>query len=124
MHENGWDLANIKARYRLVLPRDVCNFALLDDISKHHWYTQEWPTSMISTTFWGQGRVHLTFGNCNEVGEVALLVDGTEVEKSKPNGRGTNATFNVDEGSKLVIKADSRAIIKLFDIHIECGNVL
>ena len=79
---------------------------------------------MISATFWEQGRVHLRFGNCNEVGEVSVHVDGTEVEKSKPNGRETNATFNVDEGSKLVIKADSRAIIKLFDINIECGKTL
>ena len=124
MHENGWDLANIRAKERLVLPGDTCNFDLLKDISENNWYIQGWLPTMISTTFWAPGRVHLTFGNCNVNGEVALLVDGIEVEKSKPNGRETNATFNVDEGSKLVIKADSLAIIRLFEINIECGKRL
>ena len=122
MHENGWDLAEIQANYRLVLPRDACNFNLLDAISKHSWFIQGWLPSMISATFWAKGKVQLMFGNCNEVGEVVVLVDGNEVEKSKPNGRKTNATFYVDEDSKLVIKADSRAIIKLFEINIECGK--
>ena len=122
MHENGWDLANIKAKYRLVLPGDACNFNLLDAISKHNWFIQGWLSSMISTTFWSKGRVQLRFGNCNEVGEVAVLVDGTEVDKSKPNGKETTASFNVDEGTNLTIVADTRAIIKLFDINIECGE--
>ena len=122
MHENGWDLANIRDKYRLVLPGDACNFNLLDTIGKHNWYIQGWLPSEISATFWAQGRVHLRFGNCNEVGEVAVLIDGTEVEKSKPNGRKTTTTFNVNEGTNLTIVADNRAIIKLFDINIECGE--
>ena len=122
MHENGWDLANIRAKERLVLPGHRCDFDLLKDISENNWYIQGWLPSMISATFWAQGRVHLRFGNCNVNGEVAILVDGTEVGKSLPNGEQTNATFNVDEGSKLIIKADNRAIIKLFDINIDCGK--
>ena len=122
MHENGWDLANIQAKYRLVLPGDICNFNLLDAIDKHNWFIQGWLPSMISATFWNKGRVQLMFGNCNQVGEVAVLVDGSEVEKSKPKGRKTKASFNVDKGSNLTILADSGAIIKLFDINIKCGK--
>ena len=124
MTENGWDLSNINAKRRLVLPGNECNFSLLDTISKHNWFIQGWIPSMISTTFWAKGRVQLKFGNCNEVGEVAVLVDGNEVKKSNPNGKVTTATFNVDEGSNLTVKADSRAIIKLFDIRVGCGKSL
>ena len=123
MTENGWDMSNINPDRRLVLPRYECNFNLLDTIAKHNWFIQGWHPAMISATFWAKGKVQLVFGNCNEVGEVVVEVDGNEVEKSKPYGRQTNATFNVDEDSKLVIKADSKAIIKLFEINIECGNI-
>ena len=122
MHENGWDLANIRAKYRLVLPGDRCDFDLLKDISENSWYIRGWLPSMISATFWAPGRVYLRFGNCNVNGEVAVLVDGTEVEKAKPDGRETTAAFNVDEGTNLTIVADNRAIIKLFDINIKCGK--
>ena len=124
MAENGWDMSNINPDRRLVLPRYECNFNLLDTIAKHNWFIQGWHPAMISATFWAKGRVQLQFGNCNVNGEVAILVDGTEVGKSLPNGEQTNATFNVDEGSKMIIKTDNRAIIKLFDIDIECGNEL
>ena len=125
MTENGWDFSKIiNPDRRLVLPRYECNYNLLDTIAKHNWIMRGWLPSMISATFWAKGRVQLLFGNCNVDGEVTILVDGTEIEKSKPDGKQTNATFNVDEGSKLIIKADNRAIIKLFDIDIECGNEL
>ena len=124
MHENGWDLSKIQENSRLVLPGHACNYNLLDAISKHNWIIQGWKPSMISATFWAKGKVQLIFGNCNEVGEVVVQVDGNEIKKSEPNGGQTNATFIVDEDSKLVIKADSRAIIRLFKIYIECGNKL
>ena len=123
MTDNGWDLANIDTKHRLVLPGGECDYNLLLTITKLNWIIQGWLPSMISATFWSKGRVELKFGNCNEVGEVAVFVDGTEVEKSKPNVEVTRAAFNVDEGSNLTIRADNRAIIKLFDINIECGNV-
>ena len=123
MTDNGWDLANIDTKHRLVLPGGECDYNLLLTMTKLTWIIQRWLPSMISATFWSKGRVELKFGNCNEVGEVAVFVDGTEVEKSKPNVEVTRAAFNVDEGSNLTIRADSRAIIKLFDINIECGNV-
>ena len=122
MHENGWDLANIEAKERLVLPGDTCNFDLLKDISENNWYIQGWLPSMISATFWAPGRVYLRFGNCNVNGEVAVLVDGTEVAKSNSISGETTATFNVEEGSVLEIKADNRAIIRLKDLQIECGR--
>ena len=124
MTDNGWDLANIDVDDRLVLPRHKCDYNFLLTMSKLNWIIQGWSPSMISRTFWSKGRVQLKFGNCNEVGEVAVLVDGTEVEKSKPNGKETTATFNVDKGSNLTVMADNRAIIKLFDINIKCGKNL
>ena len=123
MKEGGWDLGNIDEKERLVLPRETCD-AALDRIDKHNWLVQKWIPSMISNTFWGSGRVVLKFDNCNNQGEVSIIVDGTEVAKSKTIGGETTATFNVEEGSVLEIKADNRAIIRLKDLQIECGKYL
>ena len=123
MKEGGWDLVNIDEKERLVLPRETCDPAL-DRIDKHNWLVQKWIPSMISNTFWGNGRVVLKFDNCNNQGEVTIIVDGTEVAKSKSISAETTATFNVEEGSVLEIKADNRAIIRLKDLQIKCGRYL
>ena len=117
MKENGWDLDNIDEERRLVLRGKECNRKLFDD-----WLVQGWETSMISTTFWSKGRANLKFGNCNNKGDVTVLIDGTEVGKSTSNGETANVTFNFDEGSKLTIKAEGRAVIKLFSLKIKCGE--
>ena len=121
MKEGGWDLESIDEKERLVLPRQTC-FKLVDEIAEHPWLVQRWIPNMISTAFWGSGRVSLKFNNCNNQGEVTILVDGTEIAKSKSVGGETTASFNVEEGTVLQIKADNRAIIRIKDLQIQCGK--
>ena len=123
MKEGGWDLGNIDEKERLVLPGETCD-SVLGRINEYSWLVQQWIPSTISTIFWGSGKVVLKFNNCNNQGEVAIIVDGTEVAKSKSISGETTATFNVEEGSVLEIKADNRAIIRLKDLQIECGRYL
>ena len=120
MNEGGWDLESIDEKERLVLPGQTCD-AKFNRIKENNWMVQKWFPEMVSTTFWGSGRVTLKFDNCNNQGEVSVIVDGTEVANSKPNGVEPTATFNVEEGSVLEIKADNRGIIRLKDLKIKCG---
>ena len=121
MKEGGWDLDGIIEKDRLVLPGQSCD-ATLYRIKDFSWIVQKWIPSLISTKFWGSGRVNLKFDNCNQQGEVTIVVDGSEIAKSKSVGGETTASFNVEEGSVLEIKADNRAIIRLIDLQIECGK--
>ena len=122
MKENGWVLDNIDEENRLVLRGKQCNLKLLDGSRGSNWLVQTWSTSMISTTFWSKGRATLKFGNCNNLGNVKVLIDGSEVGTSKANGKKSTASFNFDEGSNLTIKAEGRSIIKLFSLKIKCGK--
>ena len=122
MKENGWNLDNIDEENRLVLRGKQCDRSLFDGSRFSNWLVQKWSTSMISTTFWSKGRAKLRFDNCYDQGEVSVLIDGTEVGKSTSNGERANITFNFDEGSKLTIKAEGRAVIKLFSLKIKCGK--
>ena len=121
MIEGSWDLKNIDEKERLVLPGGTC-YKIVNQINEYPWFVQKWIPSSISTTFWGSGRVSLTFDNCNNQGEVTIHVDGTEIAKSKLVGGETTASFNVEEGTVLEIKVDNRAIINLLDLQIECGK--
>ena len=121
MKEGGWDLKGIDEKERLVLPGQTC-FNVRKQIKEFPDFVQGWLPSTISNTFWGSGRVTLKFSNCNNQGEVTIHVDGTEIAKSKLNGEETTASFNVQEGTVLEIKADNRAIIRLKDLQIECGK--
>ena len=122
MKDNGWDLDSIDEGNRLVLRGKQCNLKLLDGSPGSNWLVQRWSTSMISTTFWSKGRAKLKFGNCNNQGEVSVLIDGTTVGKSTPNDEKTTVSFNFDEGSNLTIKAEGQSIIKLFSLRIKCGK--
>ena len=124
MEENGWNLENIDKEARLVLPKGTCNWKLLDAVENHNWFEGGWKPSSISTSFWDHGKVTMTFRNCNNQGEVSVLVDGTEIQKSKPKGEIATAIFMVQEGSNLTIATDDRGIIKLMDVKIECGEFL
>ena len=123
MEEGGWDLESIIEKERLALPGQTCD-KIFNRIKENPWFVQKWFPTMISTTFWGSGRVTLMFDNCNNQGEVSVLVDGTEIANSRPNGEEPKATFNVEEGTVLEIKADNRAIIRIIGIKIECGKKL
>ena len=123
MQEGGWDLKNVVEKERLVLPGQTCD-AKLHRIKEYPWIVQKWTEATISTTFWNIGRVVLKFDNCNNQGEVKVLVDGTEIAKSKSVGGETTANFNVEEGTVLEFKADNRAIIRIMDLDIECGKSL
>ena len=122
MIESGWDLGNVEERERLVLPGRICN-NYVDQMEEHPWFVQQWSPSTISTKFWSNGRATLAFNNCNKEGEVTIVVDGTEIAKSKPVGGETIAAFNVEEGTVLEINADTRAIIRLNGLDLECGKL-
>ena len=123
MKEGGWDLKNAVEKERLVLPGETCE-KKLTYINTFKWIVQQWTETAISTTFWNIGRAVLKFNNCNNEGEVKVLVDGAEVAKSKSVGGETTVTFNVEEGTVLEIKADNRAIIRIMDLEIEYGKDL
>ena len=122
MKDNGWDLDNIDEENRLVLRGKQCDRSLLDGSRVSNWLVQTWSTSMISTTFWSKGRAKLKFGNCNDQGDVTVLIDGTEIGKSTSNGEMATVLFNFDEGTNLTIKAEGRSIIKLIGLKIKCGK--
>ena len=121
MKEGGWDLDSIHEKERLVLPGQTCD-VVFNRIEKYNWIIQKWFPMMVSTTFWGSGRVTLKFDNCNNQGEVSVIVDGIKVANSKSHVEEPTATFNVEEGTVLEIKADNRAIIRLNDLKVKCGK--
>ena len=121
MNEHGWNLQNILQARRLLLNEQAC-LNRLSRIKENPWMVQGWSTSSISTSFWGIGTANLEFGNCNKEGEVSVIIDGTEIAKSKPHGAKTNAKFDVQEGTNLTIKTDNKAIIRLIQLELECGK--
>ena len=121
MEDNGWDLKAIDKKTRLVLQDETCQKKFVF-ANEFNWIVQGWSNSAISTTFWGNGRAKLTFANCNNDGEVSVLLDGKEIKKSKPNVEKTTVSFTVREGSNLTITTDNRAIIKLIRLKLKCGS--
>ena len=121
MEENGWDLQNSHKNKRLVLTENAC-WNLLDTIDKHKWMAQQWSSSAISTSFWGDGRATLDFGNCNVEGQVTVLLDGKEIGNSTLGKKIASVTFNVAKGSILTVQTDDRSVIRLFDLKLECGK--
>ena len=121
MIENGWDLQNSYQDKRLVLTENAC-WNLLNTIDKFKWMIQPWTTSTISTSFWGDGRATLDFGNCNVEGRVTVLLDGKEIGNSSIGNKITSVSFNVANGSTLAIEADDRSVIRLYDLRLECGK--
>ena len=121
MREHGWDLTAINADTRLVLTERACD-KRLDFLESHKWKVQQWSTASISTSFWGVGTATLEYGNCNNAGDVTILLDDSEIAKSKINEEMSNVTFNVDEGTILTIRANDRAIIRLFNLELKCGK--
>ena len=121
MEDNGWDLNAIDTETRLVFQKESCQ-KKFDFANGYNELVQGWSNSAISTTFWGNGRAKLTFANCNNVGEVSVLLDGKEIKKSKPNVEKTTVSFTVREGSNLTITTDNRAIIKLIRLKLKCGS--
>ena len=120
MEASGWDLKAIDTETRLVFHKETCE-KKFEFAKKFNWLVQGWSNSAISTTFWGHGRAKLTFGNCNNQGEVSVLLDGKEIKKSKPNGEKTTVSFDMKEGSNLTITTDNRSIIKLIRLKLKCG---
>ena len=121
MEQNGWDLNNSYQKKRLVLTENAC-WNLLKTIDQFKWIVQQWSTATISTSFWGDGRATLEFGNCNQEGRVTVLLDGKEIGNSTLNKRSSSVSFNVAKGSILQVKTDHRAVIRLFDLKLECGE--
>ena len=121
MIENGWDLQNSYQDKRLVLTENAC-WNLLKTIDQFKWIAQRWKTSTISTSFWGDGRAVLDFGNCNAEGRVTVLLDGKEIGNSTIDNEITSVSFNVANGSNLTIHTDDRSVIRLYDLRLECGK--
>ena len=121
MNENGWDLDTEIMNYRLVLTDGGCRNVLYT-IEQFKWMVQKWSSTAISTSFWDQGRATLIFGNCNNEGQVTILLDGTEIGRSDLGKERTTVTFNVEERSNLTIKTDDRSVIRLFHLTLDCGK--
>ena len=121
MKEHGWDLTAINADTRLVLTQSACE-KRLHTLESFKWMDQQWSTAWISTSFWGVGSATLEFGNCNNAGDVTVLLDDGEIAKSKINVDMSNVTFNVEHGSVLTIRANDKAIIRLFSLELKCGK--
>ena len=122
MLESGWDLSNIDTENRLTLTDRTCKNTLRSN-DEFKWMVQEWSTSTISTSFWSDGKAILRFGNCNNAGRVFVLLDGTEIANSTHHSP-TTVNFNVADGSTLTIKTDNLSIIRLFDLKLECGELI
>ena len=122
MEQNGWDLNNSYQKKRLVLTENAC-WNLLKTIDQFKWIVQQWSTATISTSFWGDGRGTLEFGNCNQEGRVTVLLDGKEIGNSTIGKKRTSVSFNVVKGSNLTIQADDRSVIRLFNLDLECGKI-
>ena len=122
LEENGWVLDSKPMYDRLVFTHRGC-WDLLDTIDKHKWMVQQWSTTAISTDFWDNGKATLQFGNCNNEGQVTILLDGTEIARSDLGKERTTVTFNVDERSNLTIKTDDRSVIRLFHLKLDCGKL-
>ena len=122
MLENGWDLSNIDTENRLTLTDRTC-MNTLRRFDEFKWMVQEWSTSTMSTSFWSDGKATLRFGNCNNAGRVFVLLDETEIANSTHHSP-TTVNFNVADGSTLTIKTDNLSIIRLFDLKLECGELI
>ena len=123
MKDGGWDTQKIEEKERLVLPGKTCD-RKFNRIKENNWIATGWTSEEMSTSFWGAGRVELTFANCNKEGEVSVLIDGVEIEKSKPNGQKTTAIFNVEQGTVISIRTDDHSIIRIMDLQIQCGKLI
>ena len=118
MKAAGWNLDMIN-QDRLILAGERWCPKFGEELN---WMTQAWSQTMISTSFWGDGKVELEFGNCRDQGVVTVLVDDKEIATSKPNGEETTVKFDVTEASNLTIKTDHQSIIRLFDLKLTCGT--
>ena len=123
MEESGWNLENIKGKGRLALSQQSC-LNHLDTIDKHKWMITQWSPSSIATSFWGQGKATLEFGNCNNEGRVTVLLDGKVIANSTLNKQSSTVTFNVAQGSILTIQTDDLSIIRLFGMKLDCGKLI
>ena len=121
MSKSGWDLEDINEEIRLILPGQNCSH-IIDQINKNKSVVQEWKDKTVSTTFLGFGRADLTFGNCNRLGKVTVLVDDTEINEDRGIGLETMALFNFEKGTVLTIKADSEGIIQLYNLRLTCSK--
>ena len=121
MEEHGWDLDALDKDNRLMLTKHACR-SQLEFLKSNKWTVEQWSTSAISTSFWGTGQATLTFGNCYNEGEITILLDDTEIAKSKRNEYKSKVTFNVEDGSTLTIRTDDKAIIRLFQLDLTCGK--
>ena len=106
---------------RLMLTQHACNNQL-EILKANNWVVQQWTTSAMTTSFWGTGKATLEFGNCHNQGEVTIILDDNEIAKSKGGEFKSKVTFDVADGSTLTIKADDKAIIRLFGLDLECGK--
>ena len=121
MKEHGWDVKNMDMDYRLTLTKHACENRL-DFLEKNKWVVEQWSTTAMTTSFWGTGEATLEFGNCYKEGEITILLDDTEIAKSKRGEFKSKVSFNVTDGSILTIKTDDKAIIRLFRLDLECGK--
>ena len=78
----------------------------------------------ISTTFNGNGRARLVFGNCWASGNVKAYLDGTVIAFAPGNTPSKTVEFNFKVGSILKITEENVAIVSYKSLNvIQCNGV-
>ena len=72
----------------------------------------------LKTTFLGNGKAVLNYGNCYYKGQVKVLLNKKQISSAKGNVISKNVTFNYFKGDRLMIKKVNVAIIKLNSLEI------
>ena len=81
-------------------------------------YTYGYPVGSVKTTFLGNGKAVLNYGNCYYKGQVKVLLNKKQISSANGNVINKEVTFNYSKGDTLIIKEVNVAIIKLNSLEI------
>ena len=81
-------------------------------------YSRGRSNGLIKTTFLGNGRATLDFGNCYHSGKVVVYLNGKEISRAKGYIRSKEIKFKYSKGDTLMIKEMNVAIIKLISLTL------
>ena len=72
----------------------------------------------VRTTFNGNGEARLRFGNCGDIGRVAVSLDGREISFASPR-QTRSISFEFNEGSSLTLWEEGQnSIIQIDDLEV------
>ena len=90
--------------------------------STYYGWRQWQDVGTITTTLKGHGTMFINFGNCWDTGFVAATLNGDELKRVTSKARDT-VSFHYKPGDVLQLKDVDTAIIKLYSIWFEEGNL-